>query len=185
MNNKFKIFAISGSTRKFSSNLALIHCIEKLSAELFEITIYRGISEIPHFNPDLDNESPPVQVKEFRSCIRNSDAVLICTPEYAMGVPGTLKNAIDWTVSSAEFSHKSTALITASSSGKKAHASLLETLKVIECIIPEEIQLLISFIKAKISGEGEIKDAETELLIKRLIQNFYNLLNEQNKQSGI
>ena len=83
-----------------------------------------------------------------------------------MGVPGTLKNAIDWTVSSCEFSHKPTALITASSLGEKGHASLLETLKIVEADISDNTALLIQHIKMKITPDGDInhKNTLTELL---------------------
>src|SRR5882672_3713644 len=129
---KKKILAICGSTRKTSSNLNLINAIKDLAQANFELTIFERLTEIPHFNPDLDNETPPDAITDFRKQLREADGILICTPEYAMGVPGTLKNAIDWTVSSCEFSHKPVALITASSLGENAHESLLKTLKIIE-----------------------------------------------------
>src|SRR5690348_2511875 len=103
MNLKKKIIAICGSTRKTSSNLNLINAIIDLTRNKFEISIFEGLDNIPHFNPDLDNENPPESVKNFRKQLKGADGILICTPEYAMGVPGTLKNAIDWTVSSCEF----------------------------------------------------------------------------------
>ncbi|NOT90164.1 NADPH-dependent FMN reductase [Ferruginibacter sp.] len=171
-----KIIAISGSTRAASTNLNLIKAIVELTAYRFEITIYEGLTEIPHFNPDLDNENPPKKVIEFRETLKASDGILICTPEYAMGVPGTLKNAIDWTVSSMEFSNKPTALITASSVGEKGHSSLLETLKIIEAKITDETQLLISFAKTKISTACKITDAKTMHQIMNLITNFENSL---------
>jgi NAD(P)H-dependent FMN reductase len=93
-----------------------------------------------------------------------------------MGVPGTLKNAIDWTVSSMEFSHKPVALITASSLGQKAHASLIETLKVIESDMLPETQLLISFIRTKVNSEG-ITHEETKTQILQLIDALLGLMN--------
>ncbi len=87
---------------------------------------------MPHFNPDLDTEEPPGTVKDLRRRLKESDGVLICTPEYVFGVPGALKNAIDWAVSSGEFSDKPTALITASLGGEKAHESLFLTLQTVE-----------------------------------------------------
>lgn len=160
------VFAICGSTRSASSNLSLLKAIKNLTSGIFEINIFTGIAEIPHFNPDLDNDHPPKEVILFRKQINTADGILICTPEYAMGVPGTLKNAIDWTVSSSEFSHKPTALITASSLGEKGHASLLETLKIIEADISDNTALLIPHIKMKITPDGEInhENTLTELL---------------------
>jgi NAD(P)H-dependent FMN reductase len=171
-----KVLAICGSTRKTSSNLNLIHAIAELTKEKFEIKIFEGLSDIPHFNPDLDNETSPEEVKNFRHQLRNAHGILICTPEYAMGVPGTLKNAIDWTVSSCEFSHKPTALITASSLGENGHESLLKTLKIIESKITDQTQLVISYIKTKVSKDDKITDTATSVQVKELIDAFDQLM---------
>lgn len=68
METKPRILAISGSTRKTSSNLYLIHAIADLASDLFEVSVFEGLTEIPHFNPDLDQESDtaPAQVADFR-----------------------------------------------------------------------------------------------------------------------
>lgn len=176
MGTKKKIVAICGSTRANSSNLNLINAIKKLTEHALEINLTYSISNIPHFNPDLDTDKPPQQVKEFRTLLTGADGILICTPEYAMGVPGTLKNAIDWTVSSCEFSHKPTVLITASSIGARGHDSLLETLKIIEAGITNETQLLISHVKTKVSSAGEIIDLKTKQEIETLMDAFIRLL---------
>ena len=93
-----------------------------------------------------------------------------------MGVPGTLKNAIDWTVSSMEFSKKPVALITASLSGEKAHASLLGTLLIIESKMTVDTQLLIPGIKSKIDEQGNITDQLTLGLVNKLIQSLTDLV---------
>ena len=178
MEKRFKVLAISGSTRKSSSNLHLINAINEMFKDEIDFRIFTSIDQIPHFNPDLDNDTPPLEVTDFRKLIAGSDGVLICTPEYAMGVPGTLKNAIDWTVSSAEFSHKPVALITASSIGEKGHRSLLETLRIIESHLPDSLQLLISFIKTKINTEGNIIDDNTRIQIVGLINSFISIIRE-------
>ena len=167
-----KILAICGSTRKTSSNLNLIHAVSDLTKHFFDIIIFDALTEIPHFNPDIDSESIPAAVKTFRDQVRNADGVLICTPEYAMGVPGTLKNALDWTVSSCEFSYKPVALITASSMGENAHASLLKTLKIIESKITDQTQLVISHVKTKVSRENRITDASTLAQVNDLLKAF-------------
>lgn len=167
-----KVIALSGSTKASSTNLNLIKAIADLTANRFEITICKGLDHLPHFNPDLDNENPPQKIIDFRNALRIADAILICTPEYAMGVPGTLKNAIDWTVSSMEFSKKPTALITASSMGEKGHQSLLDTLKIIEAGITDETQLLISHAQTKISKDGKITDEKTLSDVMKLVDAF-------------
>ena len=167
-----KIMAISGSARKNSANLRLIKAIDEMTREKFDTTVFEGLTDLPHFNPDLDNDNPPEPVNSFRELLKSSDGILICTPEYAMGVPGTLKNALDWTVSSGEFSGKPVALITASTSGLKAHESLLDTLQVIDARINEETQYLISFIQVKLNSENKITDEQTMSDIQRLIGAF-------------
>ncbi len=177
--SKKKILAVSGSTREKSTNLSLILAVKELFKDNFEIDIYNEIAGLPQFNPDLDIDPAPEKVLEFREKLKQADGILICTPEYAMGVPGTLKNAIDWTVSSCEFSKKPVALITASSVGEKGHASLLETLKIIESNITSDTQLLISFAKTKISSDAVITDKETLDQVKKVISSFSKLIEHE------
>ncbi len=97
-------------------------------------TTTADIGALPHFNPDLDGEdaTPPAPVAALRTAVRRRDAVLIVSPEYAHGVPGVLKNALDWLVSSGECVHKPIAVITASpfpTGGDHANAQLRETLR--------------------------------------------------------
>lgn len=179
---KKKIMAIPGSIKASSVNLKLIKAIQDLTIDSFEISVFGKLAEIPHFNPDLDTEIPPTGVTVFRNSLREADGVLICTPEYAMGVPGVLKNAIDWTVSSMEFSKKPLALITASSMGQKAHSSLLDTLRIIESDVTDQTQLLISFAKTKISEDGRITDEKTLQEVKALIHAFEKKLNAPESQ---
>ncbi|MFA6058533.1 MAG: NADPH-dependent FMN reductase [Taibaiella sp.] len=175
MNDTIKILAISGSTRKASSNLNLIKAISELAHGLFTIDIFDGLTDLPQFNPDDDNEHVAVSVTVFREKLRVADGILICTPEYAIGVPGSLKNAIDWTVSSMEFSKKPVALITASLSGERAHQSLLGTLLITESLMTEHTQLLIPFIKSKVNEQG-ITDKDTLDKVNQLIQSFAQLI---------
>lgn len=177
MPHKKRIIAISGSTRASSSNLNLMRAMADLSKEIFDMILLDGLDNLPHYNPDLDQDNPPAEISDFRKKLKEADGILICTPEYAMGVPGTLKNAIDWTVSSMEFSHKPTALITASSLGHKGHASLMETLKIIEANITPETQLVIPHAKTKISQDNKITDTQTLLEVNALIDALHaNLL---------
>jgi NAD(P)H-dependent FMN reductase len=182
MINKIKLLAISGSTRKASSNLNLIKAIAGLTSEIFITTVFDGLSELPHFNPDLDTESVPHEVTDFRKQLREADGILICTPEYAIGVPGTLKNAIDWTVSSMEFSKKPVALITASLSGEKAHNSLLGTLLILEARMTENTQLLVSFVKTKVNSDCRITDIETLNSVNKLTQSLTELIRNEKEE---
>lgn len=124
------ILAVSGSLREASSNTTLLRAAASLAPASVKITLYDGMGELPHFNPDLDGDSPPPAVIDWRAQLQAADAVLICSPEYAHGVPGSLKNALDWIVGSGEFMGKPVTLLNASLSSTHAQASLTETLTV-------------------------------------------------------
>lgn len=153
-----QILAICGSVRPQSSNLSILQKLGSMLPGNVDYTIYRGIDTLPHFNPDLDNDNPGETFNHFRSLVQQADAVIICTPEYAFGVPGVLKNALDWTVFSGSFNTKPTAVITASSVGNNAHASLLLTFKALGAVIPPHGEILIPFVRTKVSEQGAITD---------------------------
>lgn len=121
MDNHPKVLAICGSTRVQSANLLLLQYLQKTAAPYFNITIYTHLDQLPHFNPDLDSDSPPAEIRELRRLVEEVDGIIICTPEYVFSIPGSLKNALEWFVSTTLLSDKPTALITASSSGDVAH----------------------------------------------------------------
>lgn len=88
------VLAISGSLRAGSSNTALLHAAQLVAPPGLEIEVYAALGGLPIFNPDLDEVLPP-PVAELRRKVRSAGALLICSPEYARGVAGGLKNALD------------------------------------------------------------------------------------------
>ena len=134
-----------------------------------DFMIYAGIGNLPHFSPEQDGDHTPAPVIHFRDQLKNADGIIICTPEYAFGVPGSLKNSLDWTVSSGELVNKPLALITASLSGEKAHASLLDTLTALSVDISTDRSLLISFIRSKMDASGQLNDAGILLSLQNLL----------------
>ena len=121
-----------------------------------ELVIYDGLGDLPHFNPDLDEEGskPPAAVASLRRLLIGAGAIVISSPEYAHGVPGVLKNMLDWLVSTGELVEKPVALWNASPSGAAyAQASLLETLKTMNWRVIESASLIEPFVTRKISGE--------------------------------
>jgi chromate reductase len=174
-NNIMKILAISGSIRAKSSNSAILQALKELAPDNINIEIYDGIANLPHFNPDIDNENALVSVIDWRSQLQKADGVIFCTPEYAHGVPGVLKNALDWIVSSGEFMHKPTAVISASPSldgGAKANAALVQTLKVMMAAIAEDTILCIPVISAKLNHESKLIDSMTEVALRSVLDNL-------------
>ena len=96
--NAVHILAICGSLRASSTNASLLEACRALAPVSLEIAFYAGLGQLPHFNPDLDGDTPPAAVLELRRRVAWADGLLICSPEYARGVPGTFKNALDWLV---------------------------------------------------------------------------------------
>lgn len=176
MTKKAQILAISGSTRNNSSNHRLIKAIARLLEDDMQLHLYEGIALLPHFDPDITDDHMPQPVADFKRQLREADGVIICTPEYAHGVPGSLKNALDWTVGSGEFSTKPTILITASTDGRYGHNALLETLRVIEAGNIDNLNLLIQFIKTKLTDENTIRDEKTLAAVSGLLDEFRQTL---------
>ncbi|HYG38056.1 MAG TPA: NADPH-dependent FMN reductase [Cytophagales bacterium] len=168
-NRKKKIFAISGSTRTNSSNEAILKLIATLYSEAMEVCIFNEIDGLPHYNPDLDTEEVPTNVKNFRKQIEAAEGVIICTPEYVFSLPGSLKNAIEWTVSTTIFLDKPTALIVASSMGEKAFESLTLIMKTVGAKMTESTRLLIKGARSKLNEKGGFSDEQTAKEIERLV----------------
>ncbi|MEU9126473.1 NADPH-dependent FMN reductase [Streptomyces sp. NPDC048506] len=94
--SELRILAISGSLRTQSHNSALLRAAQKFAPEGFAVDIYDGLREIPPYDQDHDTDTPPAPVAELRRHITDADGLLIATPEYNYGIPGVLKNALDW-----------------------------------------------------------------------------------------
>jgi chromate reductase, NAD(P)H dehydrogenase (quinone) len=136
-----RIVAVSGSLRAKSSNGRLLALVAGLAPPGFEVVLFDGIGELPHFNPDIDRETdvPRKAVAAWRAAIRGAAGLVVSCPEYAHGVPGSFKNALDWLVSSADLLGKPVLLLNASSiGGEFAQPSLAETLTMLGAnVLPE------------------------------------------------
>jgi NAD(P)H-dependent FMN reductase len=148
------IVAISGSVRARSSNAALLRAAAGVSR--VPVVFYEGLETLPQFNPDLDEEGlvAPPAVLTLRQMLIDSDAILISSPEYAHGVPGSLKNMLDWLVSVGELVNKRVALLNAApAGGQYAQAQLLETLRTMNWNVVMDACRMEPFVPRKIAGE--------------------------------
>jgi len=126
------ILAISGSLQSHSSNSALVREAAAQHSRNVELRIFDRLGELPHFNPDLDGDTPPEPVVALRSLAQGADALLIASPEYSHEKPGSLKNSLDWLVSSGELYGKPAALLCGSPSQERgiyAREALQRTLE--------------------------------------------------------
>jgi chromate reductase, NAD(P)H dehydrogenase (quinone) len=156
-----KIVAISGSLRARSSNGAILRAVAACAPSGMEVAIYEDLGRLPHFNPDLDDETPPQAVTELRALLAPAQGLIISTPEYAHGIPGALKNALDWLVSSGELNHKPVLLINASpTGGEHAQASLVPTLTVMDARVLLDASLRIPFGRNRLDPDGNLSDPQ-------------------------
>ena len=148
MTKDIRLLAISGSLRHRSSNTEVLRALALLAPPSVTVTQYEGLAALPAFNPDLDDEAmtPPTAVRELRDQLANADAVVICSPEYAHGVPGSLKNALDWMVSVPGVVHMPTALVNVSPRSTHAQLSLAETLRTMSMHLVAEAPYVVPLV---------------------------------------
>ena len=153
-----KILAFSGSLRKNSYNTALLKSAISIAPPNMDISLFQLTGEIPLFNPDVHEKSVSDSVLKFREAIMQSDAILISTPEYAHGIPGALKNALDWVVSSSEIVLKPIAVFSVSTSelgGFRATAALIQVLSAMNTNVVIDATLSVPFAKTKFDESGK------------------------------
>ncbi|GAB4033084.1 NADPH-dependent FMN reductase [Spirosoma gilvum] len=171
------ILAISGSLRAASTNTSLLRAAAGLAPAGVTISLYDGLDDLPHFSPERDVDPTPESVSKLRAQLRQADAVMICTPEYIHGMPGVLKNMLDWLASSGEFVYKPVSVISAgpsASGGSRAHAALFHTMEVLTASLPEDASLIVSSVKMRMNAAGEITDPVLAQELRTVIDALVN-----------
>ncbi len=170
------LLAISGSLRAASSNSAVLQAAARLAPSDVTIELYQQLGELPHFNPDLDDEKLPAIVAALRAEIGAVDGLLISSPEYARGVPGSLKNALDWLVGSFEFPNKFVALINASPRATHALASLTTTLETMSARIVKDASITLPLLGTSLGAEEIVARADLAEPLRQAIAAFVDVI---------
>lgn len=147
------ILTICGSLRAASLNAMLLRAIRRLAPPDMVIHEFANMAGLPLFNPDLD-ACPPASVIDLKQQIASADVVLIASPEYAHGITGVLKNALDWTVSSDVFVNKPVVVLNASPRATHADAALREILTVMSAQIIEAASVTVAVIGGGLDEDG-------------------------------
>jgi chromate reductase, NAD(P)H dehydrogenase (quinone) len=147
-----KFLAISGSLRAASHNSSLLRAVARLAPADISVLLYRGLGDLPLFNPDIE-ASDPAPVADLRRQIIAADALLIASPEYAHGITGVLKNALDWMVGCEAFVRKPVALLNASPRAVHAQASLREIVTMMSAQIVDQASITVPILGAKLSED--------------------------------
>jgi NAD(P)H-dependent FMN reductase len=163
-----KILTISGSLRARSSNTELLRAVQLVADPSWVFDHYDRLALLPPFNPDLDFEgaTPPEPVRDLRARIAAADALLISSPEYAHGVPGSLKNALDWMVSDAAMIAKPIALLNASARSTFAHPQLAETLRTMSTALVEGASIVVPLDGRRLDAAGIAADPALAALLR-------------------
>ncbi len=169
-----KILAISGSLRAASNNTALLRAVARLAPADISVELFRDLGNLPLFNPDIEATDPPI-VARFRTQLIAADAVLIASPEYAHGVTGAIKNALDWMVGCEAFVNKPIALLNASPRAVHAHASLNEMVLTMSAIIVEEASIAVQILGSRLDEAGMVSHPEISRALREALQALHTV----------
>ena len=169
-----KILTLCGSLRANSSNRAILRAYEQLAPSIISVQHYEQLGELPHFNPDLDTETLPQQVGTLRSLMARADAVVISTPEYAHGLPGAFKNALDWLVSDPAFAGKPVAILHASRGSTWALDSLREVLQTMSARIIESASISLPLGSNQLNTDAMLARDDLRQLLLNSIEALEN-----------
>ena len=167
-----RILAISGSLRSGSSNTSALQAAALLAPAGTEIVLYSGLGNLPHFNPDLDTDQPPQSVAVLRHEIEVCDGLLICSPEYAHGIAGSMKNALDWLVSSLEFPETPVAIINTSARAVHAQAQLREILTTMSARLIEEASITLPLLGRRLDAADIVSAPDLSAQIRTALDCF-------------
>lgn len=150
------LLALSGSLRKSSYNTAVLQAMAALAPDGIGIQI-GSIADLPLFNPDLEDQPIPA-LELLRSQLQQADGLIIASPEYAHGVSGPLKNALDWLVSGTEFPYKPVMLVNTSPRASHALASLREIIATMSGQIVEPACITVPLLGSGLDAHGIVEN---------------------------
>jgi chromate reductase, NAD(P)H dehydrogenase (quinone) len=176
LSGALRVLAISGSLRAQSSNTAVLQAAMRLAPPNMEIVFFEGLGALPLFNPDLDTDAPPAPVRALRELIGARDGLLISSPEYARGISGVMKNALDWLVSSFEFPGKPVALINTSPRATHADAQLRLVLTTMSARLIEEASITLPVMGRGLDVDGVLADKELAAALASALGTFASAL---------
>lgn len=177
MTSPIRVLGIIGSLRAASYNAWLLRAAAELAPPELTIVPF-DLAGVPLFNQDLEAHGDPAGVAALRAAVRDSAAVLIASPEYNYGVPGVLKNAIDWISrppGQAPFHRKPVAIMGASQGGSgtmRMQPQLRVTLQALEAYAMPKPEVVVASCRDKFDAEGRLTDEKTRAHLKKFLAAF-------------
>ncbi len=174
--SQLNVLGIAGSLRKDSFNRALLRAAQELAPDGVRITVFERLREIPPYDADADAKGDPESVTDLKRAIADAGALLIATPEYNYGVPGVLKNAIDWASRPPRTSvlKGKPAAIMGASAGlvgtARAQLQLRHAFLFTETYPLVKPEILVASASQKFDDEGRLTDETARKLIRQQLE---------------
>lgn len=164
-----KVLAISGSLRKASINSAFCRAAARLARPAQHVKVFSALDTLPLFKPDLE-ATPPPAVQNFRFAVGEADALIVASPEYAHGISGPMKNALDWLVGFEGTAGKPVALVNTSPRAHHAYEALQEVLQTMSASIVVEASLTVPLLGACVTEEAMLGSPEVSDTIREVLE---------------
>lgn len=141
----------------------------------------KGLSDIHLFNPDIETTDPPA-VANLRAQINAADALIIASPEYAHGITGVMKNALDWMVGCEAFVNKPVALLNASPRAVHAQTLLKEIVTMMSARVIEEASITIPILGSNLDEDGIVAHPVISSALRSALVEFYTAVIESHTE---
>ncbi|HLL58435.1 MAG TPA: NADPH-dependent FMN reductase [Allosphingosinicella sp.] len=184
--NEVRVLAIPGSLRKGSYNRALLRAAQELAPAGMAINIF-DLSDVPFYNGDVEAEGDPEGVARLKQAIREADGVLMATPEYNHGVPGVMKNAVDWASRpprGAPLGGKPVAILGASpgmTGTARGQSQLRQAFEFTNSYAMPQPEILVIRAHEKFDSEGRLTDESTRQHLSAFLSAFAAWIRRLNK----
>jgi chromate reductase len=170
------ILAISGSLRAASTNSALVAALARNAPPGCRVTIYDGLGRLPIFNPDDEGERTPLEASALIDAVTQAGGVIISCPEYAHGVPGGLKNGLDWLVSRDAAVEKPAMLVHASPRSLFARPALAEIMRTMSFALCDDVLEIALLGKKPPEVEGILAEPASRLAMHDALNAFADFI---------
>ena len=171
------VLAISGSLRAASYNSALVRAARSHAPQGIDVAIYGRLRDLPPYDQDLDTEGlVPEPVRDLRARITAADALLVATPEYNYGIPGALKNALDWASrpsGASSLTLKPVAIMGAAPTNfgsVRAQLALRQLFLWTDSRVVVKPEVIVFRAQDRVGEDGEYADATTIELVQDLLE---------------
>ena len=171
-----QLLTVSGSLRTGSSNSTLLAAVARVAPGDVEVMPYTWLAALPAFSPDIEENgnAVPTAVAHWRAALTAADAVLFSSPEYAHGIPGAFKNALDWVVGSGELVDKRVGLLSPSGMSQFAHPQIVEVLTTMSAVVVERATVVIDLPRRGLDADRLANDPSVSQVLRGVIFELFD-----------